>query len=112
MHTTNHSPTPVAHAPVAFDEDGFLADPTLWSRELAVQVAELDGLAPLTDTHWKVIDHVRERYARVGGVPAMRQVCRATSVARSDIAGLFGSCRAIWRLAGLPNPGEEAKSYF
>jgi len=25
---------------------------------------------------------------------------------------LFGGCRSAWRLAGLPNPGEEALSYM
>jgi tRNA 2-thiouridine synthesizing protein E len=25
---------------------------------------------------------------------------------------LFGGCREAWRIAGLPNPGEEAKSYM
>ena len=25
---------------------------------------------------------------------------------------LFSSCRSLWRIAGLPNPGEEAKAYM
>jgi tRNA 2-thiouridine synthesizing protein E len=25
---------------------------------------------------------------------------------------LFGGCRAAWRIAGLPNPGDEALSYM
>jgi tRNA 2-thiouridine synthesizing protein E len=25
---------------------------------------------------------------------------------------LFGGCREAWRIAGLPNPGEEAKNYM
>jgi dissimilatory sulfite reductase related protein len=77
-----------------------------------VQVAEFDGVAPLTDTHWKVIHHIRERFFRVGGVPAMRLVCRATGLSKPHLQHLFGGCRTIWRIAGLPNPGEEAKAYF
>ena len=100
-------------SPVAeFDEDGFLADGLVWTRGLAEQIAEFDELAPLTDKHWKVIDHIRERFFRVGGVPAMRLVCRATGLSSMEIRSLFGDCRSAWRVAGLPNPGEEAKAYF
>lgn len=95
-----------------FDEDGFLIDVLVWTRGLAEQTAEFDGLAPLTENHWKVIDHIRERFFRVGGVPAMRLVCRATGLNQTEIRHLFGDCRVAWRIAGLPNPGEEAKAYF
>jgi tRNA 2-thiouridine synthesizing protein E len=110
MHTIAQSPE--ARAPDLFDPDGFLADAALWTEGLATQIAETDGLAPLTERHWRVIRHVRERYLRVGGLPTMRLVCRATNVPREEIRQLFGDCRTIWRIAGLPNPGEEAKAYF
>ena len=112
MHTLTQTPTPTSLIPAAFDPDGFLADPSVWTHNLAAQIAEFDGLAPLTDSHWKVIQHVRERFFRVGGLPVMRLVCRATGVPRAEIRRLFGDCRTIWRIAGLPNPGEEAKAYF
>ncbi len=112
MHILTGDASPESPVPVAFDEDGFLTDASAWSEGLAGQLAELDGLGPLTDSHWKVIHHVRERFFRVGGLPAMRLVCRATGLARADVHRLFGGCRAIWRIAGLPNPGEEAKAYF
>lgn len=95
-----------------FDPDGFLNNPSMWSDELANQIAEHDGLAPLTERHWQVIRHIRDRYFRVGGVPVMRLVCRATGLQKDEIHGLFGGCLTIWRIAGLPNPGEEAKAYL
>lgn len=98
--------------PDLFDADGFLADPLAWSDELALQIAGVDGLPPLTGRHWQVIHHIRERYFRVGGVPVLRLVCRATGLERQEIQSLFGGCLAIWRIAGLPNPGEEAKAYL
>ncbi len=112
MHITQGNETSTPRILAAFDEDGFLIDASQWTESLAVQIAELDGLEPLTDSHWRVIHHIRERYFRVGGLPAMRLVCRATGLARGDIHRLFGGCRAIWRIAGLPDPGEEAKAYF
>jgi tRNA 2-thiouridine synthesizing protein E len=99
-------------SPELFDPDGFLNDPSAWNDELAARIAEHDGLAPLTDRHWRVIHHIRDRFRRIGGVPAIRQVCRATGLHKSEIHRLFGSCLSIWRVAGLPNPGEEAKAYL
>lgn len=95
-----------------FDEDGFLLDPEVWNEDLALHIADHDGIGPLNEQHWRVIRYLRERYMRVGGIPAMRHVCRATSINRQAAYDLFGGCREIWRLAGLPNPGEEAKAYF
>ncbi|MDZ7753425.1 MAG: TusE/DsrC/DsvC family sulfur relay protein [Gammaproteobacteria bacterium] len=113
MHTDNQtfdSVQPVTVVPL--DEDGFLVEGSLWSRELAESLAELEGLGPLTDRHWRLIDHVRERFQRVGGVSALRLVCRATGIPRDEVKALFGDCRTIWYIAGLPNPGEEARTYF
>ena len=98
--------------PADFDEDGFLIDTMVWTKVLAEQIAEFDGITPLTENHWKVIDHIRERFFRVGDVPALRLVCRATGLTQTEIRRLFGNCRAAWRIAGLPHPGEEAKAYF
>jgi tRNA 2-thiouridine synthesizing protein E len=95
-----------------FDEDGYLIDQQLWDENLGQAIASQEGVGSLEERHWRVIDHVRERFFRLGGVPNMRRVCRATSLSRSEIYDLFGGCLAIWRIAGLPNPGEEAKAYL
>lgn len=95
-----------------FDEDGFLIDPTLWSEQLGRDIAEAEGVGVLTDAHWTVIKHVRDKFFGLGALPNIRQVCRATSLSRTQIHLLFGGCLAIWRIAGLPDPGEEAKAYL
>ena len=94
-----------------FDEDRFLVDPGQWNGELADRIARSEGIAALGEQHWRVIRHVRERFESVGGLPGMRRVCRATGLSREEIHGLFGGCLPLWRIAGLPNPGEEARSY-
>lgn len=97
--------------PEYFDEDGFLVDDALWTREFARQTAEFMGIGPLSFQHWIIIENLRERFLRVGGVPVMRLVCRETGFSRLEIIELFGSCAATWKVAGLPNPGEEFKAY-
>jgi len=39
-------------------------------------------------------------------------VCRDAGVERERVNEMFGYCLNAWRIAGLPNPGEEAKSYL
>ena len=95
----------------AFDEAGFLRDPLLWTEDLGREIAKLYGIGPLTEKHWRVINHIRERYLSIGGLPTLRLVCRATSLSREEVHALFGGCWTAWVIAGLPDPGEEARAY-
>lgn len=97
---------------VHFDEGGFLIDHHLWDEAMARELAREEGVDKLGDQHWQVLRHIRERYLSLGALPNMRLVCRATGIPRHKIHHLFGSCLSIWRIAGLPDPGEEAKAYL
>jgi len=99
-------------APLSFDEDGFLVDSSAWTREGAQILAEVDGIGPLGKAHWKVISFLRDHFSEVGGLPAMRTVCKASGLDPEEIKQMFGSCCEAWRLSGLPNPGEEARAYM
>jgi tRNA 2-thiouridine synthesizing protein E len=94
-----------------FDQDGFLVDPTLWDENLARHIAAGDGLGELGEEHWAIIRFLREHYLG-GGLPAVGHVCRVNQFDRLCIPTLFQSVRSAWRIAGLPNPGEEAKAYM
>ena len=95
-----------------FDEDGFLIDPEHWTPELADQLAGAADIARLTDAHWQIINFLRERHLRCGAMPPMRIICRQLGTDRDAVKGLFGGCLQLWRIAGLPNPGEEARAYM
>jgi len=95
-----------------FDEDGFLAEAGHWNAELAEQVARAYGLGDLTQKHWEIIESVRRAYFAKGTLPVMRLVCRKASIDRQKAHRLFGDCKGLWRVAGLPNPGEEARAYM
>ena len=95
-----------------FDDDGFLAESEQWTPGLAEQLARQAGIEALGAKHWEVIRLVRERFYAIGALPVMRLVCRAAGLDPSQAHRLFSSCRSLWRIAGLPNPGEEAKAYM
>jgi tRNA 2-thiouridine synthesizing protein E len=39
-------------------------------------------------------------------------MCRKLGVDRDAVQTAFGSCRNLWQVAGLPNPGGEAIAYM
>lgn len=98
--------------PVELDEDGLLKDPNAWSEAPAREIARRNGIEPLTAEHWMVIGALREHYAKYGVAPAMHHVCRSHGKGPFWVHDLFGTCLNAWRVAGLPNPGEEAKTYL
>jgi TusE/DsrC/DsvC family sulfur relay protein len=112
MHTTA---TPIS-APrlqnLDFDADGFVIDSNRWSEQAARRIAEVDGVGELTPAHWAIIHYMREHHFAYGSLPPASQACHAHGMDKHAVQRLFGGCRAAWRIAGLPNPGEEALSYM
>jgi tRNA 2-thiouridine synthesizing protein E len=99
-------------APMEFDEDGFLNDPATWNKELAQQIAGNDGVGNLGALHWEVIGQLRDHYLNHGSLVPTRHVCRVSNLEPQCVSDLFRNMQEAWRIAGLPNPGEEAKSYM
>ncbi len=101
---------PIALA--GFDEDGFIVESERWTPMLAEELAQQAGIETLSAKHWEVIDLVRERFFSIGALPVMRLICRAAGLDPKTAHHLFSSCKSLWQIAGLPNPGEEARSYI
>ena len=97
---------------VKFDEDGLLRNPEQWNETVAAEIARHEGIGELTGDHWKVIRALREHYSRFGAAPAMSHICHSHGKGWQWVHHLFHTCLGAWRVAGLPNPGEEAKTYL
>ena len=93
--------------------EGFLRTPELWSEQVGAAIARLDCLPPLTHDHWVIIRALREHFERFGAaLPAFSHVCIVNHMDKHCVYNLFRSQREAWRVAGLPDPGEEAKAYM
>ena len=93
------------------DDEGFLLDAETWTVTYSeLRAAEIG--VELDHRHWALIDLIRDKYLRLGALPLMRSVCKASGFEKSELKQQFGSCLTLWKIAGLPNPGEEAKAYF
>ena len=91
-------------APVTFNEEGYLTDPSAWTPELAHELAAQHGIA-LTDDHFGVLDYLRARYFE--GTPlTIRRVGKSGLVDIKQFYALFpgGPLKVSSRIAGIPKP--------
>ncbi|MEW5771518.1 MAG: TusE/DsrC/DsvC family sulfur relay protein [Pseudomonadota bacterium] len=96
----------------SFDADGFIREMETWNEETARRIAALDGLGELDERQLALLRQLRASYLRRGAPPALPHVCHLGGFARGCLHTLFPNPREAWRVAGLPNPGEEAKAYL
>jgi dissimilatory sulfite reductase related protein len=95
-----------------FDIQGFVRDPDLWDPELAEGIAFELGVGTLQESHWAVIDYLREHYLTNATLPWEGNLCRDLDLVEHCVHRLFGGPLTAWKVAGLPNPGEEARAYM
>jgi len=113
MHVLTDNPTVKINAiAIQFDSDGYLTNKDDWSEAVASQLASNEGISQLTAEHWQVIHYIRDYFERLNFMPSPRRVCRQLGIEGHDIKARFGSCLAVWRISGLPNPGDEARAYL
>ena len=93
-----------AAATLKVDEDGFLTEPDVWNREIALLLAQEQVPEGLTDDHWKVVDYMRQYYVEFRSVPPVRKLARDTGISLRELKALFpeGLTRGACRIAGIP----------
>jgi len=96
---------------VITDKHGYLIDPLNWNRAFTERRAREAGIE-LKDRHWQLVEIIREKYLNLGALPPLRSICKAVGFDKHELKHQFGSCLNLWRMAGLPDPGEEARAYM
>jgi tRNA 2-thiouridine synthesizing protein E len=92
---------------LVLNEEGFLTDPSVWDRDVALALAQSqEKLGALTPEHWAVIDFIRAHYLANSLAPMVRAVCKNTGLPLRRIYELFpsGPAKGACKLAGLPKP--------
>lgn len=99
-------------SPGIFDPDGFMINTDQWNESLAGRIAQQDGLGELNELQIGLLHALRHEFSKHGTVMALSHVCHLTRQRPDCMQHLFPNPREAWRVAGLPNPGEEAKVYL
>jgi len=91
---------------VAMDAEGFMTNPAEWTPEIAEALAAEEGIAPLNDKQWQVINWVRQEAASTGEFPSLRAITKRSGVDTKEVYELFpkGPAKKIARCAGYPKP--------
>jgi tRNA 2-thiouridine synthesizing protein E len=92
----------IAGKNVDVNEEGFLADSSQWTPEVAEAIASQVGISALTAEHWKVITFCREDAAKEGQPPGLRRISKLSGVGTTDLSKLFpkGPGKLAARIAG------------
>ena len=94
------------------DKDGYLIDLNDWSRDVAHHLAATEDVV-LSDTHWQIIDLLRDFFDRTETSPAMRPLVKLVREHLGEecgssvyLMGLFGGspAKTAAKIAGLPRP--------
>jgi len=91
---------------VTVNDEGFLADPSQWTEEMAPQIARSEGIAELTPRHWQVIRFMRAQYQAKGTGPTVRVLGKTSGVTVKELYQLFpkGPAKTAAKIAGIPKP--------
>ncbi|MBU2559308.1 TusE/DsrC/DsvC family sulfur relay protein [archaeon] len=97
---------------LALDEDGYLTDWSVWTKEAADIFAQKDGIE-LTDEHWEIINFLRQYFEEYQIAPAIRVLVKEV---KAKFGAEKGNLKYVYRLfpagpakqackyAGLPKP--------
>lgn len=98
--------TTVAGHQVDRNDEGFFTDPLQWSPSMAPELAAAEGIDPLTDEHWQVLELLRREYAEKGTGPSVRALGRLSGIPVKQLYALFpgGPAKVAARIAGIPKP--------
>jgi len=91
---------------VQVDDDGHLANGSMWNENLAKEIAKEEGIESLTDRHWLVINYMRKEYEAKGDAPSLRKLTKESGVDTKELYALFpkGPAKKAAKIAGLPKP--------
>ncbi len=91
---------------IQVNDEGFMTNPAEWTKDIAVEIAKEEGIAELTDAHWKIIDFCRSTAAASGAAPTLRQITGGTGVSTKELFALYpkGPAKKVAKIAGLGKP--------
>lgn len=91
------------------DNEGYLLEPD-YGDEVVRVIAAAEGIA-LTDSHWKVVNYLRNQYREHGHTPNFRNLLKGVAefMPATDSKALYdlfptGPAKQGAKIAGLPQP--------
>ncbi len=93
------------------DEDGFLVRLEDWTEKVARVLAAREGIHDLSEDKLDILKFMRLYYQKHNFFPIVRFVCKNVGQPRNCVNEKFIDPVTAWKIAGLPNPGEEVRMF-
>lgn len=93
------------------DEDGFLVRLEDWTEAVGRALAAREGIHELSEDKIDILKFMRQYYEKHKFFPIVRYVCRNVGQPRNCVTEKFMDPVTAWKIAGLPNPGEEVRMF-
>jgi tRNA 2-thiouridine synthesizing protein E len=96
----------IAGLELEVNEEGFLLEPTAWTKEIAEKIAKEEGIDELTEAHWQIIEFCRENATENGKSPTLRAITKGTGISTKELFALYpkGPAKKVARISGLGKP--------
>ena len=102
----------IENTDIELDEYGFMKDPEKWNEDVARAIAKSLGIGELSKDHWSVIHYAREHCLKHHTLIWMEHTCHTLNLGHDCIRRLFRGPIRVCKIAGMPDPGEEARTYM
>jgi TusE/DsrC/DsvC family sulfur relay protein len=96
----------IAGKTVQVNDEGFMTNPSEWTKEIAVELAKEEGIADLNASHWAIIEFCRKTAGSGGSAPTLRAITSGAGVSTKDLFALFpkGPAKKVAKISGLGKP--------
>jgi tRNA 2-thiouridine synthesizing protein E len=96
---------------INIDDAGFLEHYEEWNEKVACALAEKEGIDELTEDKTDILKFMRDYYEKYKFFPLLRAVCKDVHQPKNCLNEKFLDPVQAWKIAGLPNPGEEVNMF-
>jgi tRNA 2-thiouridine synthesizing protein E len=102
----------VAGKAIETDEEGYLVNLSDWSEDVANEIAKTENI-DMSESHWEVVNFLREYYEEFQIAPAVRVLTKAIGKKLGADKGNsqylyelfpYGPAKQACKIAGLPKP--------
>ena len=95
----------IAGMNVNVNEEGYMTDLSQWTKEIAQDIANAEGVGALNDRHWAVIEYLQDQFRNE--IPlTIRKVGKSGVTDIKEFYALFpgGPLKKATKIAGIPKP--------
>jgi len=96
---------------IAVDDEGFLVRLEDWTESVARVLAAREGVTDLPEDKLDILKFLRDYYRKHHFFPIVRFVCKNLHQPGNCVTEQFIDPVKAWKIAGLPNPGEQVISF-